>query len=57
METIYFKMVWILLKWLKSRDNQERVSISITREETLYDLNQWLRKQEFGNKKEVFFGM
>ncbi len=41
-----------IIEWLKSRDNQERVSISITREETLYDLNQWLRKQkEFGNKK------
>ena len=43
-------------EWLKSRDNQERVSISITREETLYDLNQWLRKQlEFGNKKGGIF--
>ncbi len=41
-----------IIEWLKSRDNQERVSISITREETLYDLNQWLRKQqEFVNKK------
>ena len=41
-----------MIEWLESRDNQERVSISITREETLYDLNQWLRKQqEFVNKK------
>jgi len=40
-----------IIEWLKNRDNQERVSISITREETLFDLNQWLRKQqEFGNK-------
>ena len=45
-----------IIKWLKSRDNQERVSISITREETLYDLNQWLRKQqEFENKKGGIF--
>ncbi len=45
-----------IIEWLKSRDNQERVSISITREETLYDLNQWLRKQqEFGNKKGGIF--
>jgi len=45
-----------IIEWLKSRDNQERVSISITREETIYDLNQWLRKQqEFGNKKGVIF--
>jgi len=41
-----------IIEWLKSRNNQERVSISITREERLYDLNQWLRKQqEFVNKK------
>ncbi len=40
-----------IVEWLKSRDNQERVSISITREDTSYDLNQWLRKQqEFVNK-------
>ena len=45
-----------VIEWLKSRDNQERVSISITREETLYDLNQWLRKQkEFANKKGDIF--
>ena len=31
-----------IIEWLKSRDNQERVSISITREDTSYDLNQWL---------------
>jgi len=35
-----------IIEWLKSRNNQERVSISITREETIYDLNQWLRKQQ-----------
>ena len=29
-----------IIEWLKSRDNQERVSISITREETRFDLNQ-----------------
>ena len=45
-----------IIEWLKSRDNQERVSISITREEKLYDLNQWLRKQqEFLNKKGGIF--
>ena len=45
-----------IIEWLKSRDNQERVSISITREETIYDLNQWLRKQqEFENKKGGIF--
>ena len=45
-----------IIEWLKSRNNQERVSISITREETIYDLNQWLRKQqEFENKKGGIF--
>ena len=45
-----------IIEWLKSRDNQERVSISITREDTSYDLNQWLRKQqEFVNKKGDIF--
>ena len=44
-----------IIEWLKSRDNQERVSISITREETIYDLNQWLRKQEIVNKKGGIF--
>jgi len=41
-----------IIEWLKRRNNQERVSISITREENRYNLNQWLRKQqEFVNKK------
>jgi len=41
-----------IIEWLKSRKNQERVSISITREETIYDLNQCLRKKtEFVDKK------
>jgi len=45
-----------IIEWVKSRDNQERVSISITREETIYDLNQWLRKQqEFEYKKGGIF--
>ncbi len=45
-----------IIEWIKNRDNQERVSISITREETPYDLNQWLRKQqEFVNKKGGIF--
>ncbi len=35
-----------IIEWLKSRDNQERVSISITRENPSYDLNQWLKKQQ-----------
>ena len=34
------------IEWIKSIENQERVSISITREDTLYDLNQWLKKQQ-----------
>ena len=45
-----------IIEWLKIRDNQERVSISITREDTRYDLNQWLRKQpEFEDKNRVIF--
>ncbi len=45
-----------IIEWLKSRDNQERVSISITRENPHYDLNQWLRKQqEFANKRGGIF--
>ena len=45
-----------IIEWLKRMDNQERVSISVTREEKLYDLNQWLRKQqEFVNKKGGIF--
>ncbi len=45
-----------IIEWLKIRDNQERVSISITREDTPYDLNQWLRiHQEFLNKKGGIF--
>jgi len=45
-----------IIEWLKSRDNQERVSISITREDTRYDLNRWLKKQqEFINKKGGIF--
>ena len=45
-----------IIEWLKRRDNQEKVSISITREDTFYDLNQWLKKQqEFVNKKGGIF--
>ena len=45
-----------IIEWLKSRNNLESVSISITREETQYDLNQWLRKQQkFVNKKGGIF--
>jgi len=45
-----------IIEWLKRSDNQERVSISVTREDTFCDLNQWLRKQqEFGNKKGGIF--
>ena len=48
-----------IIEWLKIRENQEKVSISITREDTDYDLNQWLRKQqEFINKKgDVFWNV
>jgi len=45
-----------IIEWLKKRDNQERVSISITREDTFCDLNQWLKKQqEFVNKEGGIF--
>jgi len=45
-----------IIEWLKRRDNQERVSISVTREDTCYDLNQWLKKQqEIVNKKGGIF--
>ena len=45
-----------ITEWIKSRNNNDRVSISITREETCYDLNQWLKKQqEFINKKGGIF--
>ena len=44
-----------IIDWIKNRDNKERVSISITREDTFYDLNQWLKKQEYLNKKEGTF--
>jgi len=45
-----------IIERLKSRQNHDRISISITREDTRYDLNQWLRKQqEFENKKRVIF--
>ena len=45
-----------IIEWLKRRDNQERVSISVTREDNCYDLNQWLKKQqEIVNKKGVIF--
>ena len=45
-----------IIEWLKIRDNQEKVSISITREDTFCDLNQWLKKQqEFINKEGVIF--
>jgi len=48
-----------IIEWIKSRDNQERISISITREDTSYDLNRWLREQqEFVNKKgEIFWNV
>ena len=45
-----------IIEWLKNRDNQERISISITRENPRYDLNQLLRKQQdFVNKKGGIF--
>ena len=45
-----------IIEWLNSIDNQERVSISITRENPPYDLNQWLKEQqEFVNKKGSIF--
>lgn len=45
-----------IIEWLKSRDIQERVSISITRKNPSYDLNQWLRKQQgFVSKKGGIF--
>ena len=45
-----------IIEWLKIRDNQEKISISITREDTFCDLNQWLKKQqEFVNKEGGIF--
>ena len=45
-----------IIEWITSRDNQEKISISITREDTCYELNQWLKKQqEFINKKGGIF--
>ena len=41
-----------ITEWIKSRTNQDRVSISVTREDICVDLNQWLKKQiGFVNKK------
>ena len=45
-----------IIEWIKSRDNEERVSISVTREDNCYNLNQWLKmQQEFINKEGVIF--
>ncbi len=45
-----------IIEWLESRNNQERISISITREDTCFNLNQWLKKQhEIVNKKGGIF--
>ena len=45
-----------IIEWLKRRDNQESVSISVTREDTSFDLNQWLKKQqEIINRKGGIF--
>ncbi len=45
-----------IIEWLKRRNKQERVSISVTREDDCYNLNKWLKKQqEFVNKKGVIF--
>ena len=47
-----------IIEWLKRRDNQEKVSISITREDTFCDLNQWLiKQQEFVNKESIFWNV
>ena len=35
-----------IIEWIKSRDIQQRVSISITREDSCCYLNQWLKKQQ-----------
>jgi len=48
-----------IIEWLQKRDNQERVSISVTREDSCYYLNEWLKKQrEFvDNKGGVFWNV
>ena len=48
-----------ILEWIKSIDNQEIVSISIPREDTCYDLNQWLKKQQecFNKKGDIFWNV
>ena len=41
-----------IIEWIKNRNNLERISISVTREENSYYLNQWLIKQQkFINEK------
>ena len=41
-----------ITEWIKCRANQDRVSISVTREDICDDLNEWLKKQiGFLNKK------
>ena len=45
-----------IIEWIKSRDNEERISISITRKDNCYDLYRWLKKQQESiNKKGSIF--
>ena len=48
-----------IIEWIQKRDNLERVSISVTREDSCCYLNQWLKKQrEFvDNKGGVFWNV
>jgi len=45
-----------IIEWIKSRDNEERISISITRKDNCYYLYRWLKKQQESiNKKGSIF--
>ncbi len=35
-----------IINWIKNRDNQDNISISVTRDDSFDDLNNWLKKQQ-----------
>ena len=46
-------------EWIKNKVNQDRISVSITRENSCDDLNQWLKQQKefLYKKKDVFWNV
>ena len=46
-------------EWIKNIVNQDRISVSITRENSCDDLNQWLKQQKefLYKKKDVFWNV